>query len=48
MVGQPTGGGGASVTTILGNATRIQSPAAYFGFWRPLEYFLGGEDASYK
>ena len=47
MIGQPTGGGGASVTTIPGNATPIQSPAAYFGFWRRLEYFLGSEDTWY-
>ena len=44
MISQPTGGGGGSVTTISGNATPIQSPAVYFGFWRRLEYFLGLED----
>ncbi|WP_159299822.1 hypothetical protein [Spiribacter sp. SSL99] len=47
LVGQPTGGGGASVTTIPGNASPIQSPAAYFGFWRRIEYFLGQEDTWY-
>ena len=46
-VSQPRGGEGASVTTIPGNATPIQSPAAYLSFWRRLGYFLSLEDTWY-
>jgi hypothetical protein len=48
LVGQPTGSGsGASVTTIPGNASPVQSPSSYFGFWKRVDYFLGLEDVWY-